>query len=190
MVAGSVGQLIFSAWRCAPLWRGEFASEATTPGFYLPTVAANFICAMAFGTAGHPDIGMMFLGAGLISWLTLEPAIIHRLRTKAALPAAARGVIGIQLAPAFVACYAWLCVNGNDFDTFALILLGYGLLQLFYVQVGALVLPVASARACGLSFGLSAMANASLRLLQSQRGADMQVLAWGCSRWLTCCSSA
>lgn len=29
------------------------------------------------------------------------------------------------------------------------------------------------------SFGLSAMANASLRLLQSQRGADMQVLAWG-----------
>ena len=131
MVAGSVGQLIFSAWRCAPLWRGEFASEATTPGFYLPTVAANFICAMAFGTAGHPDIGMMFLGAGLISWLTLEPAIIHRLRTKAALPAAARGVIGIQLAPAFVACYAWLCVNGNDFDTFALILLGYGLLQLF-----------------------------------------------------------
>ena len=89
MVAGSVGQLIFSAWRCAPLWRGEFASEATTPGFYLPTVAANFICAMAFGTAGHPDIGMMFLGAGLISWLTLEPAIIHRLRTKAALPAAA-----------------------------------------------------------------------------------------------------
>ena len=60
-----------------------------------------------------------------------QPAIIHRLRTKAALPAAARGVIGIQLAPAFVACYAWLCVNGNDFDTFALILLGYGLLQLF-----------------------------------------------------------
>ncbi|MBO2007360.1 hypothetical protein J4732_21925 [Serratia marcescens] len=34
--------------RCAPLWRGEFASEATTPGFYPPTVAANFICAMAF----------------------------------------------------------------------------------------------------------------------------------------------
>ena len=191
MVAGSVGQLIFSARRCAPLWRGEFASEATTPGFYLPTVAANFICAMAFGTAGHPDIGMMFLGAGLISWLTLEPAIIHRLRTKAALPAAARGVIGIQLAPAFVACYAWLCVNGNDFDTFALILLGYGLLQLFLCS--GWCVGFAGGFSPGMwafSFGLSAMANASLRLLQSQRGADMQVLARGCSRWLTCCSSA
>ncbi|MGW9796580.1 dicarboxylate transporter/tellurite-resistance protein TehA [Serratia sp. 121840015-1] len=181
MVAGSVGQLIFSAWRCAPLWRGEFASEATTPGFYLPTVAANFICAMAFGTAGHPDIGMMFLGAGLISWLTLEPAIIHRLRTKAALPAAARGVIGIQLAPAFVACYAWLCVNGNDFDTFALILLGYGLLQLFFMfrLVRWFFAGGFSPGMWAFSFGLSAMANASLRLLQSQRGADMQVLARG-----------
>jgi tellurite resistance protein len=56
MTAGATGQLIFSAWRCAPLWRGEFASEATTPGFYLPTVAANFICAMAFGTAGKSSI--------------------------------------------------------------------------------------------------------------------------------------
>lgn len=135
---------------------------------------------MAFGTAGHPDIGMMFLGAGLISWLTLEPAIIHRLRTKAALPAAARGVIGIQLAPAFVACYAWLCVNGNDFDTFALILLGYGLLQLFLCS--GWCVGFAGGFSPGMwafSFGLSAMANASLRLLQSQRGADMQVLARG-----------
>lgn len=192
MVAGSVGQLIFSARRCAPLWRGEFASEATTPGFYLPTVAANFICAMAFGTAGHPDIGMMFLGAGLISWLTLEPAIIHRLRTKAALPAAARGVIGIQLAPAFVACYAWLCVNGNDFDTFALILLGYGLLQLFLCSgwcVG--FLPVASARACGLS--RSAYRRWRTRRCGCCRASAGQICkCWhgGCSRWLTCCSSA
>ncbi|MBO2007359.1 hypothetical protein J4732_21920 [Serratia marcescens] len=52
---------------------------------------------------------------------------------------AARGVIGIQLAPAFVACYAWLCVNGNDFDTFALILLATACCSCFYVQVGALV---------------------------------------------------
>ncbi len=180
MIVGSIGQLFFSAWRCAPLWRGEFVSESTTPGFYLPTVAANFICAMAFGTSGHHDIGAMFLGAGLISWITLEPAIIHRLRTKPALPIPARGVIGIQLAPAFVACYAWLCVNGNHFDLFALLLLGYGLLQLFFMLrlVRWFFAGGFSAGMWAFSFGLSAMANASLRLVHTERGMDMQVLSW------------
>lgn len=180
MISGAVGQLIFSAWRCAPLWRGEFASEATTPGFYLPTVAANFICAMAFGTAGHQDIGALFLGAGLISWLTLEPAIIHRLRTKQELAGSARAVIGIQLAPAFVACYAWLCVNGNHFDIFALLLLGYGLLQLFFMLrlVRWFFAGGFSPAMWAFSFGLSAMANAALRLAQSRPGEDMHILAW------------
>ncbi|MCS3423160.1 tellurite resistance protein [Rahnella sp. BIGb0603] len=180
MTAGATGQLIFSAWRCAPLWRGEFASEATTPGFYLPTVAANFICAMAFGTAGHQDIGALFLGAGLISWLTLEPAIIHRLRTQKELSGPARGVIGVQLAPAFVACYAWLCVNGNHFDMFALLLLGYGLLQLFFMLrlVRWFFAGGFSPSMWAFSFGLSAMANASLRLAHSRQVIDMQILSW------------
>lgn len=180
MITGATGQLIFSAWRCAPLWRGEFASEATTPGFYLPTVAANFICAMAFGTAGHQDIGALFLGAGLISWLTLEPAIIHRLRTKRELSGPARGVIGVQLAPAFVACYAWLCVNGNHFDMFALLLLGYGLLQLFFMLrlVRWFFAGGFSPSMWAFSFGLSAMANASLRLAHSRQVIDMQILSW------------
>lgn len=180
MIAGAIGQLVFSAWRCAPLWRGEFASEATTPGFYLPTVAANFICAMAFGTAGHQEIGALFFGAGLISWLTLEPAIIHRLRTQTALAGPARGVIGIQLAPAFVACYAWLCVNGNHFDIFALVLLGYGLLQLFFMLrlVRWFFAGGFSPTMWAFSFGLSAMANAALRLAHSRSSDDMQILAW------------
>lgn len=180
MVTGAVGQLIFSAWRCAPLWRGEFASEATTPGFYLPTVAANFICAMAFGTSGHQDIGMLFFGAGLISWLTLEPAIIHRLRTQTALSGPGRGVIGVQLAPAFVASYAWLCVNGNHFDTFAMVLLGYGLLQLFFMLrlVRWFFAGGFSPAMWAFSFALSAMANAALRLAHSREGFDMQVLSW------------
>ncbi len=180
MIVGSIGQLSFSAWRCAPLWRGEYTSEATTPGFYLPTVAANFISAMAFGTSGHHDIAALFLGAGLISWLTLEPAIIHRLRTQKALSGAARNVIGIQLAPAFVACYAWLCVNGNHFDMFALILLGYGLLQLFFMLrlVRWFFSDGFSPGMWAFSFGLSAMANASLRLANSYHTIDMQILSW------------
>ena len=40
-------QLSYAAWQTAGLWRGEHPADATTPGLYLPTVANNFISAMA-----------------------------------------------------------------------------------------------------------------------------------------------
>lgn len=40
---------------------------------------------------------------------------------------------GIQLAPALVACSAYLAVNQNHIDFFAKMLLGYGLLQLVFM---------------------------------------------------------
>lgn len=179
LAAGIVGQLTFSAVRCAPLWRGTQPLEATTPGFYLPTVAANFICAIALGPAGHPELGYMFFGAGLISWLTLEPLVTHRLRTGPEMPPKARAVIGVQLAPPFVACYAYLSVNGGRFDPFALVLFGYGLLQLvllarlvpWFFQGGF------SPGLWAFSFGLAAMANTALRLDHATSTTGLQVLA-------------
>lgn len=179
LVAGTVGQLTFSAVRCAPLWRGTQPLDATTPGFYLPTVAANFICAIALGQAGHTELGYMFLGAGLVSWLTLEPLVTHRLRTGPELPPRARAVVGVQLAPAFVACYAYLSVNGGRFDPFALALFGYGLLQLlllgrlvpWFFQGGF------SPGLWAFSFGLAALANCALRLDHATGSAGLRALA-------------
>ena len=130
---GIVGQVAFAAVRCAPLWTGTQPLDATTPGFYLPLVAANFISAIGLGSAGHDELGYLFLGAGVVSWLTLEPLITHRLRTGPELPPGARGVIGVQLAPAFVACYAYLSIEGGRFDAVALMLFGSGLLQLVFM---------------------------------------------------------
>lgn len=51
-------------------WRlvaGTHPHEATTPGLYLPTVANNFISAMACGALGFTDAGLVFLGAGVFS---------------------------------------------------------------------------------------------------------------------------
>ncbi|MFP1558818.1 hypothetical protein ACLB1T_26815 [Escherichia coli] len=56
----------------------------------------------------------MFLGAGVFSWLSLEPVILQRLRSSGELPTALRTSLGIQLAPALVACSAWLSVNGGE----------------------------------------------------------------------------
>lgn len=57
---GVVVQLAYAAWQTAGLWRGSHPEEATTPGLYLPTVANNFISAMACGALGYTDAGLVF----------------------------------------------------------------------------------------------------------------------------------
>jgi tellurite resistance protein len=176
---GIAGQLVFAAVRCAPLWSGTQPLDATTPGFYLPLVAANFISAIGLGVAGHDELGYLFLGAGVISWITLEPLITHRLRTGPELAPRARGVIGVQLAPAFVACYAYLSVNGGRFDVVALVLFGYGLLQLV-LMLRLWRWFLAAGFTPGLwafSFGFAAMANTGLRLAHSQPDTSVRVVA-------------
>lgn len=61
---------------------------------------------MACGALGYNDAGLVFLGAGVFSWLSLEPVILQRLRSCGELPAVLRTSLGIQLAPALVACSA------------------------------------------------------------------------------------
>lgn len=159
-------QLCYAAWQSAGLWRGKHPQEATTPGLYLPTVANNFISAMACGALGFHDAGLVFLGAGVFSWLSLEPVILQRLRSAGELPMALRTSLGIQLAPALVACSAWFSVNGGQADVFAKMLFGYGLLQLLFMlrlMPWYLKQPF-NASFWSFSFGISALATTGLHL--------------------------
>lgn len=159
-------QLAYAAWQSAGLWRGAHPEEATTPGLYLPTVANNFISAMACGALGFHDAGLVFLGAGVFSWLSLEPVILQRLRSAGELPTPLRTSLGIQLAPALVACSAWLAVNGGESDTLAKMLFGYGLLQLLFMlrlMPWYLRQPF-NASFWSFSFGISALAATGLHL--------------------------
>ena len=176
---GVVIQLSYSAWQSAGLWRGKHPEEATTPGLYLPTVANNFISAMACGALGFNDAGLVFLGAGVFSWLSLEPVILQRLRSAGELPAAQRTSLGIQLAPALVACSAWFSVNGGEADTFAKMLFGYGLLQLLFMLR---LLPwylsqPFNASFWSFSFGISALATTGLHLGHSSPSGFFHVIA-------------
>lgn len=159
-------QLIYSAWQTAGLWRGTHPKEATTPGLYLPTVANNFISAMACGTLGFTDVGLLFLGAGVLSWLSLEPAILSRMRNLDEMSPAVRTSLGIQMAPAFVACSAWLILNGGQADVFAKLLFGYGLLQtLFMIRL----IPWYSSQPFNpsfwsFSFGVASLATTTIKL--------------------------
>ena len=159
-------QLGYAAWQSAGLWRGSHPAGATTPGMYLPTVANNFISSMTCGALGWQDAGLAFLGAGVFSWLSLEPVIQQRLRSGGELAAPLRASLGIQLAPALVACSAWLAVNGGRADVMAKMLFGYGLLQLLFMlrlMPWYLKQPF-SAGFWSFSFGLSALATTALHL--------------------------
>lgn len=159
-------QLCYAAWQTGGLWRGKHPQEATTPGLYLPTVANNFISAMACGALGFQDVGLVFLGAGIFSWLSLEPVILQRLRSSGELPEALRTSLGIQLAPALVACSAWFAVNGGQVDVLAKMLFGYGLLQLLFMlrlMPWYLTQPF-NASFWSFSFGISALATTGLHL--------------------------
>lgn len=166
VVLGAVGQLYFASHRIAGTWRGGHAPEATSPVLYLPTVATNFATATAMGFVGWHDMAMLFFGAGLISWFSIEGAILSRLRTLTPLPKGERGVIGIQMAPPFVGGNAYLAANGGTVDWFFLVLTGYGILQLIFLMR---LLPWAleggfSMSMWGFSFGMGSMVAGGIRL--------------------------
>lgn len=166
VVLGAVGQLYFASHRIAGTWRGGHAPEATSPVLYLPTVATNFATATAMGFVGWHDMAMLFFGAGLISWFSIEGAILSRLRTLTPLPQGERGIIGIQMAPPFVGGNAYLAANGGTVDWFFLVLTGYGILQLIFLMR---LLPWAleggfSMSMWGFSFGMASMVAGGIRL--------------------------
>lgn len=165
-ITGAIIQLAYAAWQSAGIWRGKHPHDATTPGLYLPTVANNFISCMASGALGYHDLGILFLGAGIFSWLSLEPAILHRMRSHGEMPAPVRLSLGIQLAPSLVACNAWLAVNGGEADTFAKLLFGYGLLQLLFMirLIPWYLKGPFNPSFWSFSFGLSALASTALHL--------------------------
>ncbi|VEC51229.1 potassium-tellurite ethidium and proflavin transporter [Escherichia coli] len=176
---GVVVQLAYAAWQTAGLWRGSHPEEATTPGLYLPTVANNFISAMACGALGYTDAGLVFLGAGVFSWLSLEPVILQRLRSSGELPT------HCGHHSAFSSLLRWwpvvpgLSVNGGEGDTLAKMLFGYGLLQLLFMlrlMPWYLSQPF-NASFWSFSFGVSALATTGLHLGSGSENGFFHTLA-------------
>mgnify|MGYP001745350063 FL=1 len=178
IVLGIIGQLGFATFRVAGLWRGIHKAEAATPIMYLPTVATNFVSGTALGYLGYSELGMLFFGAGVFSWLSLEPAILQRLRNLEPVAPAVRPAIGIQLAPAFVGCSTYLTLNGGEVDLLVKLFVGYGVLQLLFLirllpwlfQNGFTV------SFWAFSFGLASMANVGLHIYQGTSDPILSVI--------------
>ena len=169
---GAAGQLAFGVYRTGRLWTGGRDPLATTPVLYLPTVAGSFVSAIVAGALGWSDLGRLFFGAGLFSWLALESVVIGRFYLQAEMPAALRPTFGIQLAPPAVGGVAYLAVTAGPPDFFALGLLGYGLLQalvLLRLTPWLAKQPFAPSY-WAFTFGVAALALGALRLVE--RGLD------------------
>ncbi|MBC8740323.1 dicarboxylate transporter/tellurite-resistance protein TehA [Paraburkholderia sp. UCT31] len=134
VIGGAAGQLGFSTYRSGALLRGGRSQLDTTAVMYLPTVAGNFVSAIALSTLGYMDAAKLFFGAGLFSWLALESVITHRLYTAEPLARGVRPTLGIQLAPPAVASVAYLSITHNSVDMVFLALFGYAVLQLLLLS--------------------------------------------------------
>ena len=129
VVPAMAGQLAVGLALNGRSWMGGRPPEFVTPALYLPSVAQGFVAAAASAAFGWHELGLLFFGAGLIAWLALESPILQRAATGAPLPAPLRPLLGIQLAPAVVGGGSWLALTSGAPDTFAWLLLGYGLYQ-------------------------------------------------------------
>ncbi len=170
-LAGLVILTLFATWGVGRLWMGNRAFEATTPILYMPTVGGGFVAAITCATFGMKALGLLFFGAGLLSWLTLESVVIHRMILQT-LPVPLRASLGLHLAPPAVACVAYLAVTDGPPDHLAQILFGYALFQALVMVrlVPWLRQQPFSPAAWAYTFGVSALPLAALRL--TERGLD------------------
>ncbi|GJD55782.1 dicarboxylate transporter/tellurite-resistance protein TehA [Methylobacterium dankookense] len=166
-LAGLVGTTLFAAWGVGGLWMGNRAFEATSPILYTPTVGGGFVAAITCASLEMKELGLLFFGAGLLSWLTLESVVVHRLILKT-LPVGLRASLGLHLAPPAVACVAYLAVTDGPPDRLAQILFGYALFQALVTLrlVPWLRRQPFSPAAWAYTFGVSALPLAALRLTE------------------------
>ncbi|WP_454104122.1 dicarboxylate transporter/tellurite-resistance protein TehA [Methylorubrum extorquens] len=170
-LTGLVGTTLFAVWGVGGLWMGDRAFEATTPILYMPTVGGGFVAAITCAAFGMKELGLLFFGAGLLSWLTLESVVIHRLILQT-LPVSLRASLGLHLAPPAVACVAYLAVTDGPPDRLAQILFGYAMLHALVMVrlVPWLRQQPFSPAAWAYTFGVSALPLAALRL--TERGLE------------------
>jgi len=178
-VVGALGQLSFGVYRSGQLWMGGRKPETTTPVLYLPTVAGGFVSAIVASALGYRELGVLFLGMGMFSWLALESIIIQRLFLLEALPNPLRPTLGIQLAPPVVGCVAYLGTTSGHPDTFAQVLFGYGLLQALILLrlMPWLFQQSFAASYWAFTFGIAALALSSLRFVERGMTGAMEGLA-------------
>ncbi|WP_109484206.1 dicarboxylate transporter/tellurite-resistance protein TehA [Paraburkholderia sp. C35] len=180
-VVSTVVQLAVGVHLQGRIWQGGRNPELTTPAIYLPAVAPSFVAATAAASFGWTQIGMLFFGAGVLSWLATESGVLHRAAVHTPLPEALRPLLGIQVAPPVVGGVAYMSITHGVPDLFAFVLLGYGLYQaLMMVRL----LPWIRRQGFvpsywAFTFGAAAMPTLAMRMVERGATGEIEWLAVG-----------
>ena len=165
---GASAQMTFMIYRVGTLWSGQRDPLTTTPVLYLPAVAGNFVCAIVAAAFGYKLLATLAFGAGIFSWLAMESVVLHRLLVHESIEKRLLPSLGIQLAPPAVGCVAYLSLYAGEADRFALMLLGYGLLQAgVLLRLAPLIRTAPFAVSYwAFAFGATALAMAAIRITE------------------------
>lgn len=176
---GLLGWLVLTLWLGGRWFTGGQAAANLGPALYIPGVAGNFSAALVSSSLGWAGWDQLFFGAGVLSWLTLESVVLHRLATADPLPEALRASLGIQLAPPAVGLAVYVTVTPQPAALVAHMLLGYGLLQaLLLVRLTPWICKQGWSMAYwAVSFGATGLALGAQRWLALAQTAPAQALA-------------
>jgi tellurite resistance protein len=94
-------------------------------GYFLPTVAGGLVGAYCAAQVHLYALADASFGIGVICWLLLGSAILNRLFTRPALPAALVPAMAIEAAPPAVAGLAWFALAGPGGPGQGALVVGY-----------------------------------------------------------------
>ncbi|MDR5820277.1 dicarboxylate transporter/tellurite-resistance protein TehA [Caballeronia sp. LZ043] len=176
---GVIAQLALGVWLHGRFWQGGRKPELSTPAIYLPTVAPSFVAGTAAASLGFTQLGALFFGAGVFSWIAIESIVLHRAAVHEPLPEAMRPSLGIQLAPPVVGGVSYLAITHGVPDVFAWMLLGYGLYQaLLLIRLVPWIRQRGFTPAYwAVSFGAAALPTLMLRMLERGATGPLEWLA-------------
>jgi tellurite resistance protein len=104
---GIIFQLFYGVYTTQNKWVSQQEFNYITPALYLPTVAGNFVSALACGIFGYSDLGYLFFGMGIFFWLSVESIVMNRLY-KFKLEEEYQNTLGIMMAPPAIAALSWM----------------------------------------------------------------------------------
>lgn len=163
---GAAAQLAYGVWIVGRWFTTAVDPKLVTPAMYLPPVAGNLVAAIAAGAVGQGDLGWLFFGAGVVSWLVLAAVLLGRYLSAGELPAPLRPLLGIEIAPPAVALLAWQSLERGGPDVAARVLFGVALfVALVVLRLAGRYRDVPFSPAYwAFSFPLAALAGAALRM--------------------------
>jgi tellurite resistance protein len=176
---GAAAQAAYAVWVVGRWLSTPMDPKLLTPAMYLPPAVGNLLAAAAAGAVDRTDVGWLFFGVGIVSWIVLATVLLVRHLSQGELPTELRPLLGIELAPPAFALVAWQSLQGAAPDSTARALLGVAL----FVALVLLRLvgrfrdaPFAPAY-WSFTFPLAALSAATFRMASSAHGSVAGALA-------------